>query len=54
VVNNSDFDYNDETFIFTDVSTTTSTVPDSGSSLTLLGIGFTGICLLHRRLQYKK
>src|SRR5665213_400200 len=50
VVNNSDFDYNDETFIFTDVSTTTSTVPDSGSSLTLLGIGFTGIGLLRRRL----
>src|SRR5665213_32718 len=47
---NSDFDYNDETFIVTDVSTTTSTVPDSGSSLTLLGIGFTGIGLLRRRL----
>jgi VPDSG-CTERM motif len=45
-----DYDYNDESFIFTDVATTTKTVPDSGSSLTLLGIGFVGIGLLRRRL----
>jgi hypothetical protein len=47
---NSDFDYNDETYIFTDVATTTNTVPDSGSSLTLLGIGCVGVGLLRRRL----
>jgi hypothetical protein len=47
---NSDFDYNDETFIFTDIATTTSTVPDTASSLTLLSIGFAGVGLLRRRL----
>ena len=45
---NSDFDYNDETFIFTDVTTRTG-VPDSASSLTLLSIGFAGLSLLRRR-----
>jgi VPDSG-CTERM motif len=44
-----DYDYNDETFIFTDVTTTTG-VPDASSSLTLLGIGFAGVSLLRRRL----
>jgi hypothetical protein len=43
-----DYDYNDETFIFANVST--KIVPDSASSLALLGMGFTGIALLRRRM----
>jgi hypothetical protein len=42
-----DYDYNDETFIFTDVST--HVVPDASSSLTLLSIGVAGLGLLRRR-----
>jgi hypothetical protein len=45
-----DYDYNDESFIFTDVTTKTG-VPDASSSLTLLGIAFTGIGLLRRRFS---
>ncbi len=45
-----DYDYNDEAFIFTDVTTTTG-VPDSGSSLILLSIGFAVLGLMHRRLR---
>ena len=45
----SDFNYFDDTFIFTDVATHTS-VPDSASTLALLGIGIAGICLLRRRV----
>lgn len=44
-----DFDYNDETFIFQNIATTTN-VPDSTSSLFLLGLGFAGLGLLRRRL----
>jgi hypothetical protein len=43
-----DYDYNDETFIFANVST--STAPDSASSLALLAFSFMGIALLRRRL----
>jgi hypothetical protein len=44
----SDWNYFDDTFVFTDVSTTPS-VPDSGSSMILLGMALTGIGLLRHR-----
>jgi hypothetical protein len=47
---NSDFNYNDEDFVFTDVSVARSSVPDSGSTLTLLSTGLAGLGLLRRRL----
>jgi len=48
----SDFNYNDEDFVFTNVKQTTpgGGVPDSPSTATLLGVGLAGICLLRRRL----
>jgi hypothetical protein len=45
---NSDFNYFDETYVFQDVSVT-STVPDSASSIALLGVGFAGLSVLRRR-----
>jgi hypothetical protein len=45
----SDFNYFDETYVFTDVGVTTHTAPDATSSLTLLGMGFAGLGLLRRR-----
>lgn len=45
----SDFNYNDESFVFTDVTTTMNGVPDSASTLGLLGLGLTGISLLGLR-----
>jgi hypothetical protein len=64
---NSDFDYNDESFIVTDVatatgpasvsattfneSTATGAVPDSASTLILMSIGFAGIGWLRRTRQ---
>jgi hypothetical protein len=47
---NADYDYDDLSIVVTDVSTN---VPDSGSSLTLLGIGLAGIGLVRRRLAGK-
>jgi hypothetical protein len=46
----SDFNYNDEDFVFTDVGVTTRNVPDSASTATLLGIGLAGLSMLRRRL----
>jgi len=43
---NSDFDYNDTTFVVTNVS---MAAPDSSSSLILLGMGLAAIGLLQRR-----
>jgi hypothetical protein len=45
---NSDMDYNDETFIFTEVA---QSVPDRGFSIVLLGIGLAGISLAHRHIR---
>ena len=45
----SDFNYFDDTFVFTDVSTTTS-APDSGSTMMLLGMAVTGLGLLRRKI----
>ena len=47
---NSDFNYFDETYVFTDVSVTSS-VPDSASTLSLLGLGFAGLNVLRRRFK---
>jgi hypothetical protein len=47
----SDFNYNDEDFVFTDVSVATHGVPDAASSLTLLGMGCGCMGLLRRRLS---
>jgi len=46
--NPPDWNYFDETYVFTDV-TTTSSVPDSGSSMMLLGMAMTGLGLLRRK-----
>lgn len=46
---NSDFNYFDETYVFTDVAATPS-VPDASCSLGLLSLGLAGIGLLRRRL----
>jgi hypothetical protein len=48
---NSDFNYNDEDFVFTDVSVTTQGVPDAASSLTLLSMGCGVMGLMRRRLS---
>ena len=45
----SDFNYHDETFVFTDVTTTMNGVPDSGSTVAMLGLGLAGIGLLGLR-----
>jgi hypothetical protein len=47
----SDFNYFDDTFIFTDVATVTHTVPDGVSTLALLGASFAAILALRRRVQ---
>ena len=48
---NADFNYNDEDFVFTDVSVQTHGVPDAASSLSLLGMGCGVMGFLKRRLS---
>lgn len=43
----SDLDYNDEQFVFTDVTGTT--VPDGGMTISMLGMAFAGLGLLRRK-----
>jgi hypothetical protein len=45
----SDFNYYDDTFVFTNVAT--NSVPDSASTLALLGGAMTGLAALRRRLK---
>jgi hypothetical protein len=45
----SDYYYFDDTFVFTDVSTTTTGVPDGASTMALLGVGVAALFLLRRR-----
>jgi hypothetical protein len=45
----SDFNYSDDTFVFTDISTQTSPVPDAASTLALLGGALTGMAAFRRR-----
>ena len=47
----SDFNYFDDTFVFTNVATQQNGVPDGASTLSLLGIGLAGIGLLRRRVN---
>jgi hypothetical protein len=47
---NSDFNYNDEDFVFVNVGVTTRSLPDAASSATLLSISLAGLGLLRRRL----
>jgi len=47
----ADFNYDDESFVFTDVSVQTHGVPDAASSLTLLGMGCGVMGFLKRRLS---
>jgi hypothetical protein len=47
----SDFNYFDDTFVFTNVSTTTHGVPDGVSTLGLLGVGIAALLVLRRRVQ---
>jgi hypothetical protein len=47
----SDFNYFDDTFVFSDVSTTTSGVPDGASTLGLIGAGFAALLVLRRKVQ---
>lgn len=46
----SDFNYNDEDFVFLNVGVTTRGVPDTASTAALLGLGFAGLAMLRRRL----
>jgi hypothetical protein len=46
----SDFNYNDEDFVFTDVSVAVNSAPDSASTLTLFGMGLAAVGMLRRRL----
>ena len=46
----SDFNYNDEDFVFLNVGVITRNVPDSASTAALLGLGLGGLSLLRRRL----
>lgn len=46
----SDFNYNDEDFVFVNVGVTTHGLPDAASSATLLSISLAGLGLLRRRL----
>ena len=45
---NSDFNYNDEDFVFLNVGVTKT--PDSASTAALLGLGFAGLSMLRRRM----
>lgn len=44
----NDFDYNDHQFVFLNVST--SAVPDGGMTIMMLGMAFTGLAWLRRKL----
>ncbi len=48
---NSDFNYNDEDFVFTNVRARQNSVPDAASSLGLLSMSLTGLGLVSRRLR---
>jgi hypothetical protein len=48
---NSDYNYFDDTFVFTDVSTTTSGVPDASATLSLLGLGVGALAAARRKFK---
>jgi VPDSG-CTERM motif len=47
----SDFNYFDDTFVFTNVSTVTGNVPDGASTLALVGMGLAAVFALRRRVK---
>jgi len=47
----SDYNYFDDTFVFTDVSTVEGRVPDGASTLALLGASIAALLVLRRRTQ---
>jgi hypothetical protein len=48
---NSDYNYFDDTFVFTNVSTSTSGVPDAGATLSLLGLGIGALAAARRKFK---
>jgi hypothetical protein len=44
-----DWNYGDDTFVFTDVSTVDNSVPDGGMTISMLGMALTGLGLLRRK-----
>ena len=46
----SDLNYFDDTFIFTNVASHSAGVPDGGTTAVLLGMAFTGLAVLRRRI----
>lgn len=48
---NSDYNYFDDTFVFTNVSTTTSGVPDASTTLSLLGLGVGALAAARRKFK---
>jgi hypothetical protein len=47
----SDFNYFDDTFVFTNVSTTTNGVPDASATLSLLGLGVGALAAARRKFK---
>jgi hypothetical protein len=47
----SDFNYFDDTFVFTNVSTVTGNVPDGASTMALVGMGLAAMFALRRRVK---
>jgi protein with PEP-CTERM/exosortase system signal len=47
----SDYNYFDDTFVFTNVSTTTSGVPDASATLSLLGLGVGALAAARRKFK---
>jgi hypothetical protein len=46
-----DFNYHDNTFVFTNVANGVDNVPDGGATVALLGAGLTGLVALRRRFR---
>ena len=47
----SDYNYHDDTFVFTDVATQEHSAPDAASTMALFGFALTGLGVLKRRFQ---
>jgi hypothetical protein len=47
----SDYNYHDDTFVFTNVTTTTSGVPDASATLSLLGLGVGALAAARRKFK---
>ncbi len=49
-LSDSDRDFDDHVFVFTNIRPTSSSVPDTGSTALLLGAGFLGLAAIRRRI----